>query len=79
MMAGFERITFDPNIMAGKVCVRGMRITVALLLNLVANDMTNKEIMCAYLYLKPEDIKQALRYAAWLAEEMVLPLEPATA
>jgi uncharacterized protein (DUF433 family) len=60
---GFVRITFDPDIMGGRACVRGMRITVALVLNLVANGMTPKEIIRAYPYLEPEDIRQALCYA----------------
>ncbi len=76
-IAGLDRITFDPNIMAGKACIRGMRITVALVLNLVASAMTTEEIIRAYPYLEPEDIRQALLYASFLAEENVLPLEQA--
>ena len=75
-MLGFERITFDPNVMAGRACIRGMRITVSLILNLVANGMSVAEIIDAYPYLEPEDIRQTLQYAAWLAEETVYPLEP---
>jgi len=73
-MFGFDRITFDPNIMGGRACIRGMRITVALILNLVANGMTTEEIIRAYPYLEPEDVQQALRYAVWLAEESVYEL-----
>ena len=62
-MPHFDRITFDPNIMGGRACIRGMRITVALILNLVANGMTTEEIIRAYPYLEPEDIRQALCYA----------------
>ena len=65
---GLERITFDPQIMYGRACIRGMRMTVSLVLNLVANGQTAEEIMKAYPYLETEDINQALRYAAWLAE-----------
>jgi len=72
---GFDRITFDPNIMGGRACIRGMRITVALILNLVANGMTAEEIIRAYPYLEPEDIQQALRYAAYLADESIYELE----
>jgi len=75
-MLGFDRITFDPQVMGGRACIRGMRITVALLVNLVANGMTIAEIIDAYPYLEPEDVRQALQYAAWLAEETVHPLEP---
>ncbi len=72
-MLGFERITFDPNVMGGKACIRGMRVTVSLVLNLVANGMTTPEIIRAYPYLEPEDVHQALQYAAWLAEENLIP------
>ena len=75
-MLGFDRITFDPHVMAGRACIRGMRITVSLVVNLVANGMTADEMIAAYPYLEPEDIQQALRYVAWLAEEAVHPLEP---
>ena len=74
-MRGFDRITFDPHVMGGRACLRGMRITVALIVNLVANGMTTAEILEAYPYLEPEDVRQALQYAAWLAEETVHPLE----
>lgn len=73
-MTQFDRITFDPHVMGGKACIRGMRITVSLVLNLVANGMTTSEILDAYPYLESEDIQQALRYAAWLAEESVHPV-----
>lgn len=72
-MLGFERITFDPNVMGGKACIRGMRVTVSLVLNLVANEMTTTEIIQAYPYLEAEDVQQALQYAAWLAEESLIP------
>ena len=67
----FDRITVDPNIMNGKPCIRGMRIQVSLILNLVANGMTVKDIIKAYPYIEPEDITQCLRYAAWLAEDRI--------
>ena len=75
-MRGFDRITFDPHVMGGRACLRGMRITVSLIVNLVANGMTTAEILEAYPYLEPEDVRQALQYAAWLAEETVHPWEP---
>ncbi|MFH1147993.1 MAG: DUF433 domain-containing protein [Pseudomonadota bacterium] len=77
-MLKFGRITFDPNVMSGRACIRGMRITVSLIVNLVANNMTTEKIIEAYPYLEPEDVKQALRYASWLAEESVHPLELST-
>ena len=60
----FERITFEPQIMGGKACIRGMRITVSLVLSLIANDMTTEEILEEYPDLEAEDIKACLRYAA---------------
>ncbi len=75
-MKGLDRITFNPGVMGGRACIRGLRVTVSLVLNLVANGMTPEEIVSAYPYLETEDVHQALRYAAWLAEESVLPLEP---
>ena len=77
-MLGLERITFDTNVMGGRPCIRGMRVTVSLALKLVASGMSTEEITDAYPYLEPEDIGQALRYAAWLAEESALPLEQVT-
>jgi uncharacterized protein (DUF433 family) len=79
MIDELDRITFDPAILGGRACIRGMRITVALVLNLVANGMTTAEILDAYPYLEVEDIQQALRYAAWLADERIYTLEPVTA
>lgn len=67
----FDRITVDPNIMDGKPCIRGMRIQVSLILNLVANGMSSEEIIKAYPYIEPEDISQCLQYAAWLAEDRI--------
>ena len=70
-MLGFDRITFDPNVMGGRACIRGIRLTVSLVLNLVANGMSEREIIADYPYLESQDIRQALAYAAWLAEESV--------
>ncbi len=76
-MNQFNRITFDSNVMGGRACIRGMRVTVSLILNLVANKMTAAEIVKEYPYLEDEDVTQALQYAAWLADETVQILEPA--
>ncbi len=78
-MLEFDRITFNPNMMGGKACIRGMRVTVSLILNLVANGMSTEEMIEAYPYLEREDVRQALQYAAWLTEETVHPLELASA
>ncbi len=69
----FDRITFDPAMMGGRACIRGMRITVALIVNMVANGMTTAEILKEYPDLEAEDIRQALQYAAFLAREEVYP------
>ena len=70
----FDRITFNPQIMGGRACIRGMRITVSLILNLVANGMSTEEILREYPDLEAEDIQQTLSYAAALASEEVHPL-----
>ena len=57
----FDRITFDKNIMGGRACIRGMRIPVSLIINLVANGMSQAEIISEYPDLEPEDIEQALK------------------
>lgn len=76
-METFDRITFNPNMMGGRACIRGMRVTVSLIMNLVANGMTPEQIIAEYPYLEEEDIRQAIQYAAWLADESVYVLEPA--
>jgi uncharacterized protein (DUF433 family) len=74
----FNRITFNPHIMGGRACIRGMRITVSLVVNLVANGMTIEEILGEYPDLEAEDIKQALQYAAYLTREEVYPISGGT-
>jgi uncharacterized protein (DUF433 family) len=73
-MKTFDRITQDPAVMGGKACVRGMRVTVSMLVNQIAAGRTIDQVLADYPYLEREDIEQALRYAAWLAEgqELVL-------
>jgi uncharacterized protein (DUF433 family) len=74
-MYDLDRITFDAHIMGGRACIRGMRVTVALILNWIANGMSISEILQEYPYLEAEDIRQALRYVARLADESVYTLE----
>ncbi len=74
----FDRITFDPQIMGGRACIRGMRITVSLVVSLVANRMSVEEILEAYPYLEAEDISACLQYAAFLASEEVRPFSGST-
>ncbi len=63
-----DRITFNPAVMGGRACVRNLRITVALILNLFANGMSVKEILNEYSSLQEEDFGACLKYAAWLAK-----------
>ncbi len=67
-----ERITVNPEMFGGKPCIRGMRFPVSRLLGLLAAGETKEEILSEYPYLEPEDISEALRYAAALAEEEVV-------
>lgn len=69
---GLDRITFEPGKMGGRACIRGMRITVGLIVSLVAEDASREEILADYPDLEAEDIRQALAYAAWLAREEVV-------
>lgn len=71
-MHGFSRITVDPKVCNGKPCIRGLRFPVSRLLGLLAAGETKESILKAYPYLEPEDIDEALRYAAALAEEEVV-------
>ena len=74
-LANLERITFNPRIMAGQACIRGMRIPVSLIVNLVANGKPFEEILEEYPDLELDDIKQSLQYAALLTRESVYPFE----
>ncbi len=67
----FERITFDPAVMGGRACIRGMRLTVSLLVNLVANGMSTEDIIREYPDVEAEDIRQALQYASALANDEI--------
>lgn len=64
-----QRITLDPNMMGGKPCIRGMRVTVGTVVGLVASGYTIECILEVYPYLDREDIFAALAYAAWRSEE----------
>ena len=73
-MADLDRITRSPDVMGGKPCVRGMRVTVGTVVALVACGHSFDEILAAYPYLENEDIRAALAYAAWRVEELEVPL-----
>ena len=70
----FPRITIDPEQMGGVPCLRGLRIPVATILAMLAEGMTEQEILAAYHDLEPEDIKEALKFAAEAVQERQLPL-----
>jgi uncharacterized protein (DUF433 family) len=76
-MKNLERITFNPQVMGGKACIRGMRVTVGAIVGLVGSGHGFDEILAAYPYLELEDIKQSLRYAAWRVQEIEVPLNMA--
>jgi uncharacterized protein (DUF433 family) len=73
-MTDLTRITFDPNVMGGKPCIRGLRVTVGMVVGLVASGYSTADILAAYPYLEANDIREALTYAAWRVEEIELPL-----
>lgn len=66
---GLDRITVDPRVMGGKPCIRGMRVTVSMVLGLLASGYSIERVLEAYPYLEHEDILQSLSYAAWQTEE----------
>ena len=73
----FERITQRPDTMGGKACIRGMRVTVGMIVGQIGAGVTIEELLAAYPYLERDDILEALRYAAWRAEEREVELYPA--
>jgi uncharacterized protein (DUF433 family) len=76
-MKQLNRITFDPEIMGGKPCIRGMRVTVGTIVGLLAAGHSHAEVLQAYPYLESDDITEALAYAAWRSQEVELPLQSA--
>ena len=73
-MSLLERISHDPNVMGGKPCIRGLRVTVGTIVGMVASGCAQEEILRLYPYLSVEDIRGALAYAAWRVEEFEVPL-----
>ena len=73
-MKQFPRITTDPQKLGGQACIRGLRIPVHLILDLLADGQTTEEVLREYPDLEPEDIHEAMEYAAWLAREESFPL-----
>ncbi len=75
-MNNLTRITFNTEVMGGKPCIRGMRVTVGTIVGLIATGKTIDEVLKEYPYLEREDVLQALSYAAWRAEEREVPMAP---
>lgn len=67
----FDRITFDPQILGGRATIRGMRIPVSGIVGQVAHGASVEEVLEGYPDLEPEDVRQALEYAAWLTQDEV--------
>ena len=72
-MTVFDRITFDPKIMGGRACIRGIRIPVSVVVGQIAHGAIMEEVLSDYPDLEQEDVAQALAYTAWLAHEEVHP------
>jgi uncharacterized protein (DUF433 family) len=68
-MSPFDRITRKPGVMGGKACIRGLRVTVAMVVGQIGAGRTIEEVLADFPYLEREDVLQALRYAAWCADE----------
>jgi uncharacterized protein (DUF433 family) len=73
-MKTLDRITFNPEVMGGKPCIRGLRVTVGTIVGLIAAGRIRDEILKLYPYSEPGDIEQALAYAAWRVEEIDVPV-----
>ena len=73
-MKTLNQITFNSEVMGGKPCIRGLRVTVGTIVGLIAAGRTKNEILRLYPYLEPEDIDQVLAYAAWRVQEIEIPL-----
>jgi uncharacterized protein (DUF433 family) len=73
-MQNLDRITINPEVMGGKPCIRGMRVTVGTIVGLLATGKAESEILSEFPYLEIEDIRQALGYAAWRSQEREIQL-----
>lgn len=73
-MKPLNRITLDPEVMGGKPCIRGLRVTVGIIIGLIASGHSTDKILKLYPYLEEEDILEALFYTAWRVEEIEVPL-----
>ena len=73
-MAALDRITHNPAMMGGKPCIRGLRVTVGMIVGMISTGVTRAELLADYPYLEPEDIDAALAYAAWRVSERDVPM-----
>lgn len=73
-MVALNRITHNPNVMGGKPCIRGMRVTVGTIVGLIAAGHSTQDVLRMYPYLEAADISEALSYAAWRVEEIEMPI-----
>ena len=76
-MGQFSRITRDPAVMGGKACIRGMRVTVGMILGNLGAGLSIDDLLAEYPYLTRDDVLEAIRYGAWLAQEREISLAPA--
>ena len=70
-MEKLDRITINPNVCLGQPTIRGMRITISVILKMLASGKSIQEVLKAYPELEPEDVRQAMQYAAWLVSDQV--------
>jgi uncharacterized protein (DUF433 family) len=73
-MNELTRITVDPGVMGGRPCIRGLRVTVGTIVGLLASGHSHDDVLRLYPYLEPDDISEALSYAAWRSDEYEVPL-----
>jgi len=76
-LVAFERIAQQPEVMGGRACIRGTRVTVGMIVGQIGAGQTVEALLAEYPYLQLDDIREALRYAAWRAEEREVTLAPA--
>jgi uncharacterized protein (DUF433 family) len=76
-MSAFSRITHDPEVMGGKPCIRGMRVTVGMIVGQIGTGRSVDSLLADYPYLEREDILEALKYAAWRSQEREVALSDA--
>lgn len=74
LMENLDRITHHPAVMGGQACIRGMRVTVSMIVGMIGTGLSKRELLALYPYLEAADIDQALTYAAWRLREREVPI-----